>query len=179
MRRSLSTLMAAVAIGAVVPAVAATPAHAGPGPFYWLINVDSGKAVMPYNESKATGAAMVQRTSGNLGAQHWKIEGSGTHRVLYNRNSHLCLLAPIGGDSVLRQQYCNDTTGDLTGRRPIWRSSNHDAMWAGLPVTWRSDFSDQCMDALEAGTADDTLIIQYPCHGGPNQQFRLVYVPGT
>jgi len=159
-------------------ATAASAAKAGPGPFYWIVNVNSGKAVMPYNESKAVGELMVQRTKGNLGAQHWRILGSGTTRVLWNRNSHLCLLAPTNG-TFLTQQYCNDTLGDSFGNRPKWQSSNYDAMWAGNPITWRSVFSGQCMDVYGAYTTDNTIVQQWPCHGLPNQQFQLQYVPGT
>uniref|UniRef100_UPI0013F14971 RICIN domain-containing protein n=1 Tax=Actinomadura fibrosa TaxID=111802 RepID=UPI0013F14971 len=149
-----------------IPA-AAPQAAKGPGPFYWIVSVKTGKVVMSYNETKDVGAAMVQAVQGNLGAQHWKVNGSGTARQLENRNSHLCLAA-TGYNGLVRQYSCGTLDGSIT-----WHASNYDDMWAGNPITWSSYFVGQCLEAYGSTfrTAD--------CNGTTAQQFRLSYVPGT
>jgi hypothetical protein len=194
MRKSLTLMAAATALAASVigcggtasaatPAPAAAPtvsAQSSAGPFYWIVSVNSGKVLMPTGQSKAYGEQIVQATQGDLGAQHWKILGSGRGRKLYNRNSHLCIVAPAPGSTAwLRQAGCDDNPGDPSDLRAVWTVSNYDAMWAGSPVTWQSPYSFQCMDVYEAWVDDGTPLEQWPCTGGYNQEFSLQYVPGT
>jgi len=182
MRKALTLMASAVALaGAVIGyGGAASAAAAGPGPFYWIVSVNSGKVLMPYGQSKAYGEQIVQAGQGDLGAQEWKILGSGRGRKLYNRNSHLCIVAPATGSAAyLRQEGCDDNSGDPSNLRPVWTVSDYDAMWAGNPVTWQSPYSFQFMDVYQARLDDGAPLIQYPYTGGVNQQFYLKYVPGT
>ncbi|WP_127085312.1 RICIN domain-containing protein [Dulcicalothrix desertica] len=57
--------------------------------------------------------------------------------------------------------------------------SNKHHMWAGQPFTTWSEYSGKCMDVANASVSDYTSVGQYTCHGGPNQKFRVQYVPGT
>jgi hypothetical protein len=189
MRKALTLMAAAIAFaGAVIScggaAGAATPntaaAVSSPGPFYWIVSVNSGKVLMPYGQSKAYGEQIVQAGQGNLGAQHWKILGSGRGRKLYNRNSHLCIVAPATGSAAyLRQEGCTNNSSDPSDLRAVWTVSNYDAMWAGNPVSWQSPYSFQVMDVYGAQLDDGAPLIQYPYPGGYNQQFYLINVPGT
>ncbi|GAA3217483.1 hypothetical protein GCM10010468_40280 [Actinocorallia longicatena] len=158
----------------------AAAAAAGPGPFYWIVGVNSGKVLMPSGQSKAYGEQIVQAGQGDLGAQHWKILGSGNGRKLYNRHSHLCIVAPATGSAAyLRQEGCDGNSGDPSNLRPVWTVSDYDAMWAGSPVTWQSPYSFHVMDVYQARLDDGAPLIQYPYTGGTNQQFYLKHVPGT
>lgn len=168
----------------IFPMTFAPAASAGPGPFYWIIAQHSGKAIMPENHSQSLNARIVQMNKGNFGAQHWKIRHISTDsngqsvRKFENRHSKLCIW--VYGNSVgqvLKQHGCE--SGSYDARFPEWRVSNKWDMWAGYPFTMWSEYSGQCMDVAGAYQAEYTPVVQYPCHGGLNQKFRAVYVPGT
>lgn len=159
----------------------AAPASAGPGPFYWIVAQHSGKALMPLNDVKDYGAEIVQLTmQGNRGAQNWSVEREGTgsptvNRKFNNRHSHLCVESwdHVQG-SVLRQGFCHND-----GLWPIWQVSNVDDMWSGRPFTVWNRQTLMCMSVWGGLVDDFTRVVQWPCHGGSNQTFRLVHVPGT
>ncbi|BDA67648.1 hypothetical protein CAL7716_018140 [Calothrix sp. PCC 7716] len=160
------------------------PTAKKPGPFYWIIAEHSGKALMPENHSKNVGTRIVQMSKGNFGAQHWRIRHISTDsngqsvRKFENRHSKLCIWAySTAQGQILKQHGCESGTDDA--RKPEWRVSNKHEMWAGRPFTTWSEYSSKCMDVANASVADYTSVGQYTCHGGPNQKFRVQYVPGT
>ena len=131
---------------------------------------------MPYNETKDLYAPIVQTGQADLGAQHWKIKGAGNLRVLENRHSKHCILISFTSNHFLRQFYCDDIHDQepASATRTTWNPSNYDDMWAGLPITWRSNYG-----GLGCITVSGVAAIGAPCNGGLNQQFRVVHVPGT
>jgi hypothetical protein len=181
--RLIAAALALVA-GVAVALAGAQPAQAGPGPFYWIIAENSGKALMAENHSQALGARIVQMPVNNWGAQQWSIrhvwtdESTGqSARQFINRHSKHCIVAiDYGSGSVLKQDWCEDTHG---ADRREWIVSNKWDMWAGRPFTAWNTGSGLCMDIYGAWTSDYAPAQQYWCHGGTNQQFRLQHVPGT
>ncbi|TDD78999.1 RICIN domain-containing protein [Actinomadura rubrisoli] len=177
MRKRLAltaTAAMAAALTSATPAHAApqAPAHtapqaavAGPGPFYWIVNVATGKALLPYQHSKEPGQALIVNNEFTGGATNWKIRGSGHDRQLENRHSHLCANSLLT-NGFLRQEYCGSPG-------TTWTVSNYDDMWAGRPVTWRNTYTHQCM--TQFGIAAKAT----PCTGDSTQRFKLIYVPGT
>lgn len=159
------TSLAAAVMAITGLTAAASPASAGPGPFYWIINVKTGQAMLPYEQSKAPNTPLVLQTKANLGAMHWKIDGSGIHRQLRNRHSHYCALA-AGVDTFVRQHDCG-----LPGT--TWIVSDKDGMFAGDPVEFMNSATSTCLDRLGA-----TVQVK-PCVGATNQRWRLEHVPGT
>jgi hypothetical protein len=162
----------------------ASKASAKPGPFYWIVAEHSGKVLMPENHSKYLNTRIVQMNKGNFGAQHWKVWHLSTDsngqsvRKFENRHSKLCIWSySTAVGEVLRQHGCQ--TGTLDARHPEWRVSNKWDMWYGRPFTMWSEYSGQCMDIAGASQAEYTSAAQFTCHGGANQRFRLIYVPGT
>jgi Ricin-type beta-trefoil lectin domain len=156
-------------------------AFAKPGPFYWIINQHSGQALLPLNHLKDHGTEIVQNFKGNFGAQNWKIRVAGTIdeveriRLFDNRHSKYCISASDSQPGrVLRQVQCQNWS-----QREEWVVSNRDDMFAGRPFTVWNRYSGLCMDVAGASTAEYARIIQWPCHGGANQIFRLSYVQGT
>ncbi len=159
-------------------AIAAT-AHAGT-PYYYIINQKSGKVLVPENERKDVGAPIVQMTPRNTGAQHWFIErqfdmsNGRTVRQFRNRWSHECIYVQYKDDVVGRQliqESCEQ--GYLSAGE--WVVSSKTDMWAERPFTAYNNNSGQCMDVAGASLADYAGLIQWPCHGQANQQFRLQY----
>ncbi|MGK5550206.1 RICIN domain-containing protein [Actinomadura kijaniata] len=172
----LTAATACLGLAAVPAATAAEARAAKPGPFYWIISVSSGKALMPYEHSQAAQAPLVQSIQGNYGAQHWKIEGAGNLRVLRNRHSKHCIMASLKSGGILRQFYCRDYWDQEpnSATRETWIPSSYDDMWAGKPITWMSYYGGLgCITAYGAGA------VNKPCDGSVKQQFRLVHVPGT
>ncbi|GAA1591249.1 hypothetical protein GCM10009678_86880 [Actinomadura kijaniata] len=141
-------------------------AKAGPGPFYWMINLKSGKAAMPYEHSKERRAPIVQSIKGNYGAQHWKILGSGTERKMENRHSKYCMRATSTTSKVVEQDNCG-----FSGA--LWVVSDYDAMWAGKPVYWKNFYTGECLEGYGA------VLRTASCTYTSNQYFRLEHVPGT
>lgn len=182
--RRLLLLLTCTALLLVGLAVAQPPkaAAAGPGPFYYIVAVHSGKPIMPINHTKNHGAEIVQADWQGGGALHWKIRRSGTIdgqeriRRFENRHSKYCVSAnqwntPVG----LVQTQCTS----FHTMSEEWVVSSADKMWAGQPFTVWNHQSGLCMDVAGASTAAYARVGQWYCHGGTNQQFRLVYVSGT
>ncbi|WP_067828468.1 RICIN domain-containing protein [Actinomadura kijaniata] len=157
------TCAAAAASTATTSAVAA---KAGPGPFYWMINLKSGKAAMPYEHSKERRAPIIQSIKDGYGAQHWKILGSGTQRKLENRHSKYCMRAASTTSKVVEQDHC-----EFSGA--LWVVSDYDAMWAGKPVYWKNSYTGECLEGYGA------VLRTASCTYTSNQYFRLEHVPGT
>ncbi|MET1004713.1 MAG: RICIN domain-containing protein [Propionibacteriaceae bacterium] len=180
--RICAVLLAAAAVFATLTITQPQTASAAPGPFYYIVAVHSGKPIMPINHTKDYGAEIVQADWQNGGALHWKIRTSGTIdgqqriRRFENRHSKYCVSSyGAMSPSALTQRSCLvDYTWDEE-----WVVSSASDMWAGRPFTVWNHHSGLCMDVVGASTAAYTRVGQYWCHGGPNQQFRLVYVQGT
>ncbi|MFI6519725.1 RICIN domain-containing protein [Spirillospora sp. NPDC050679] len=168
MRKRLALTAAAAmaaALTSATPAQAAPQAAAGPGPFYWIVNADTGKALLPYQHSKDSGQPLVLSNEFDGGATHWKVRRIINDTQLENRHSHLCANSVLP-NGFLRQEYCGSPG-------TAWTVSNFDDLWAGRPVTWRNNHTFQCM------TAFGTVAKAAPCTGASTQKFRIVYVPGT
>ncbi|WP_067812917.1 RICIN domain-containing protein [Actinomadura kijaniata] len=174
MRKRLAlTATAAMAAALTSALTSAAPAQAtpqaaaaAPGPFYWIVNNDTGKALLPYQHSKDSGQPLIQSNEFNGGATHWKIRTTPNDTMLENRHSHLCANALVAG-GLMRQEYCGSPGTKW------WVSSTSD-MWAGRPVTFRNlQLNNQCMTAFGAATKATT------CIGATTQYFKLVHVPGT
>jgi ricin-type beta-trefoil lectin protein len=177
-RGRLLSLVAALVVAGLLASAAA--AHAGQ-PYYYIVNQNSGKVLAPLQESKDAGAPIVQMTPLNTGAQHWFVDresdtsSGGTIREFRNRWSHYCIYVKYEDSvigRVLHQDQC-DKNYNANARQ--WVVASKSDMWAGLPFLAVNRNSNQCMDVSEAGLGDYAPLIQWPCHGGPNQQFRLVY----
>ena len=181
-RRSLLLLMTISLIVAALAAVAPVKASAAAGPFYYIVAVHSGKPIMPINHTQDHGAEIVQADWQNGGALHWKIRRSGTIngaeriRRFENRHSHYCVSSHGWTSPVILHQ--NQCTSFYT-QSEEWVVSSADDMWAGRPFTVWNNASKLCMDVSGASIDAYTRVIQYPCTGGNNQKFRLVYVAGT
>lgn len=179
-RRPMQLLIAS-AIALIMALSLTGVASAKPGPFYWIIAAHSGQALLPLNHDKEHGVEIVQNIKGAGGAQNWKIRVAGTIggvqriRLFDNRHSHYCISASDAQPGrVLRQVQCQNWS-----QREEWVVSNRDDMFAGRPFTAWNRSSGLCMDVAGASQAEYARLVQWPCHGGLNQTFRLNYVPGT
>lgn len=180
--RICTVLLVAAALFTVLAISNPKPASAAPGPFYYIVAVHSGKPIMPINHTQTWGAEIVQADWQNGGALHWKVQRSGTIggqeriRRFENRHSKYCISSDGWNTPVtLTQRTCRV---DYTWNEE-WIVSSASDMWAGRPFTVWNNQSGLCMDVAGASTAAYTRVGQWPCHGGTNQQFRLVYVQGT
>jgi hypothetical protein len=77
---------------------------------------------------------------------------------------------------LLRQAWCDTAVPDSEAG---WRISDYDDMWHGRPIVFQSRANGNCMDVRGGSVDDGAWVEHYPCHGGSNQQFRLVHVAGT
>lgn len=88
-----------------------------------------------------------------------------------NQNGGNCLDLPGGSTTTgaqLRAFACSSgAAGQNFTYTPVSGTSDT------YTITTRSG---QCVDVYGASTADDAAIIQWPCHGGTNQRWRLVPV---
>lgn len=180
--RMCAVLVAAATLFTALAIANPPKASAGPGPFYYIVAVHSGKPIMPINHTKDWGAEIVQADWQGGGALHWKIRRSGTIggeeriRRFENRHSKYCISSNgWTTPALLTQRTC---LVDYTWNEE-WVVSSAADMWAGRPFTVWNNQSKLCMDVEAASTAAYTRVHQYWCHGGTNQQFRLVYVQGT
>ncbi|WP_329416187.1 family 43 glycosylhydrolase [Streptomyces sp. NBC_00704] len=92
-----------------------------------------------------------------------------------NRDGGNCLDLPGGSTTAgtrLRASSCTSGANQDFGYTLVAGTSDT------YTITTRSG---QCVDVYGASTADDAAIIQWPCHGEPNQRWRLVpvTVPGA
>ncbi len=181
--RILLVLFTAALLLTTVSVAAPEKASAAPGPFYYIVSEYSGLPIMPLNHSKDHGAEIVQGSWQNAGAQHWKIRTSGTIdgqqriRRFENRHSKYCVsnAGSYAVSRVLDQRQCLS----FHTASEEWVVSSATDMWAGRPFSVWNHNSNQCMDVYGWSTEPYARITQYPCHGGANQLFRLVYVQGT
>jgi ricin-type beta-trefoil lectin protein len=177
-RRRVLALVAALFVGGLL--VSAASAHAGQ-PYYYLVNQNSGKVLTPFLESKNAGAAIVQMTPLNTGAQHWFVDreadtpSGGTIREFRNRWSHYCIYVKFEDSVVGRELHQDQCEKNYNANARQWIVASKSDMWAGLPFLAVNRNSNQCMDVSGAALGDYAPLIQWPCHGGPNQLFRLVY----
>ena len=179
-RRPMQLLIAS-AIALIMTLSLAGLASARPGPFYWIIAAHSGQALLPLNHEKEHGKEIVQNIKGAGGAQNWKIrvadtiDGVERIRLFVNRHSHYCISASDAQPGrVLRQVQCQNWS-----QHEEWVVSNRDDMFSGRPFTVWNRSSGLCMDVADASQAEYARLVQFPCHGGQNQTFRLSYVRGT
>jgi ricin-type beta-trefoil lectin protein len=161
--------------------LALAAAHAGQ-PYYYLVNQNSGKVLTPFLESKDAGASIVQMTPLNHGAQHWFVDresdtpSGGTIREFRNRWSHYCIYVKFEDSVIGRELHQDQCEKNYNANARQWIVASKSDMWAGLPfLAVNRNSSNQCMDVSGAGLGDYAPLGQWPCHGGPNQQFRLVY----
>ena len=181
--RVFAVLFAAALLFTTLAVTTPQKASAGPGPFYYIVSVHSGLPIMPLNHSKDHGAEIVQASWQNAGAQHWKIRRSGTidgqERIRRFENRHSKYCVSNGGrhtvSGVLDQRQCLS----FHTASEEWVVSSASDMWAGRPFSVWNNNSKQCMDVYGWSTEPYARVTQYPCHGGANQLFRLVYVHGT
>jgi len=174
-RRALAILGAAT-LFAGLTVTSPQPASAKPGPFYYVVAEHSGKPIMPLNHSTAWWTDIVQSDWQNGGALHWKVERwyVDDERLFKNRHSKLCVTAAdfANPGGALPQNPCNEAG-------TIWVVSSPREMWAGRPFTIRAWGTWNCLDVAGASWNNGAPVGLYPCHGGHNQQFRLVHVSGT
>jgi GH25 family lysozyme M1 (1,4-beta-N-acetylmuramidase) len=113
----------------------------------------------------------IQLWSGNgTDAQWWfrTTAGDGWFR-LTNRATGKCVdvVGPSRGNGAAVHEWtCYPTDSQL------WRWEPKGRTVAGWPVFQiRNKLSGRCLDIFDNGTADGTRIIQWDCHGGPNQEW--------
>jgi len=181
-RHARSRALLALALGLLsvlgLVSVTAAPAEAAAGPFYWIVNVKTGRVLMPYDHSQSFYAPIVANLKGSGGAQHWEVKGAGNRRYFKNRHSHLCIMISLNNNEFLRQYDCGESADAPTQphayvTRETWRPSSVDDMWAGRTITLSSLYAG-CMavsGVAAIGTTCDS--------SSTAQQFRLEYVPGT
>ena len=122
-----------------------TAASASAASVYWVVNVNSGKALGPQGHSKSENARSQQMTyfNGSGGAHHWKISSIGNGYIFENRHSHKCIssvdhepqypLAANGTPTI--QRTCEYGAGvPQRGWAQRWYVSSVSNMWAGKPV---------------------------------------------
>ncbi len=92
--------------------------------------------------------------------------------MLVNKNSGKALDVPgFSADNVLIQQYSING-----GANQRWRFTKVAENEQGPVYTLTNQSSQKCMDVVGAVTDVHAQVQQYPCHGGPNQQWRFVPV---
>jgi len=84
--------------------------------------------------------------------------------TVVNSSSGQCATVPNGNSAVqLTQTGCNSGAGQSFRFTPV----------SGDVYTVSTFTSGSCVDIYGASTADNAAVIQYACHSGTNQQFRL------
>lgn len=163
------------AAAALVGAVAvATPAQAV-GPYYHIVNFNSGKCLQP--QSSAFNALIEQRSCGSSQSQNWeKNTYPGTAYVYYvNQWSGLCLDIQVNSlddivPGVPAQQFgCapSPETAELWGNSPV-RSG-------GYVQIWSQARSSMCLDIRNNSTSNGALAVMGSCWTGDvGQAFKYV-----
>jgi hypothetical protein len=139
------------------------------GPYYKLVNRNSGKALDVYQANLQDGARLVQWADNGGHNQHWHVtDVGGGYRTLFNRNSGRVL--SIGG---------GDTANGANAIQ--WVELNvGDQQWQLVPVGSYYKIVDRhAGKVLSVGggsTADGAQVIQWSDTGGLDQQWQLIQV---
>jgi hypothetical protein len=174
--------------GAVAVAMSlGTAASASAAPVYWIVNVNSGKALGPHKHSKGENYWIQQMTyfNGSGGAHHWKISTlAGDQMTFENRHSHKCISSvdheswapPAANGTPAIQRTCEFGAGvPQRAQAQRWRVSSVSNFWAGKPFTLRNMRNNKCLEIYDFSLAENADTAVWDCHGLANQQWRLVY----
>ncbi|MGH8156872.1 MAG: RICIN domain-containing protein [Rhodanobacter sp.] len=137
------------------------------GVAYWMQSVNSGLVMDDPESSTTSNTQLIQFPQTGYDNQKWMLaqntDGSWTAK---NVLSGLCVAvdnASISARAAAIQTTCT------SGAEQKWQLK---AQGSGYEVV--NQHSGQCLDVTGSSTANDTPLIQYPCHGTPNQQWTLM-----
>jgi hypothetical protein len=166
-------------LAAAVAALALSLGFAGSAaakPYYYIVNVNSGKALMAENHSKNWGTTIVQENIGGWGAQTWFVEwiGEGPDgwvQRFRNRHSKWCIhpsdWSGLNGTRLL-QASCTQAP------EAKWYTHYWDHAWR-----FQSTRTFKFMDVANASLAPGATAVQYDYFGTPSQGWRFIYAGET
>jgi surface antigen len=133
-------------------------------------NPASGKYLDLYHSQTADGTKLQIWPYNGTNAQWWmRAPDGGGYVKLVNRGSGKCI--DVKGPSrdngaAVHEWTCYPTDSQL------WRFEPKGRTYLGWPVyQLRNKFSGRCLDIYQNRTDTGTPIIQWDCHGGPNQEW--------
>ncbi|GAA3621466.1 hypothetical protein GCM10022419_128900 [Nonomuraea rosea] len=139
------------------------------GPYYKLVNRQSGKVLDTFDADLADGANLVQWADNGGFNQHWHVtDVGGGYRTLFNRNSGRTL-------SIWQ-------TGTADGADAVqWVQNNGgDQQWelvpAGSYYKIKARHSGKVLSVWQGATTDGARVVQWTDNGGLDQQWQLLQV---
>ena len=176
-RRMLTVLVAGGTTAIGLSAAGATPAQATVTPFTLRLTAMHSQKVLA-ESSPFSGTAVVQEAPSAFKNQKWRLNLiSASTAQLVNEESGRCMEPekPLEA-SIVRMQTCDDPNDISQPSAQIWM--DHARLYNGQTVhQWSNLKSHMCLDVSGASQSSGGLVIQYTCHGGPNQLFKQSIVP--
>jgi len=135
------------------------------GDWSQLVSAVNGECLDVDNAGKAPGTAMLRwGCHGNANQRFGLRALDGGHAIVTSYSGQCLQAAGTASGSAVTIQTCGATSA-------LQRVQLGVAMWPSAPQ--RSASSGQCMDVYGASTTAGAAVIQWPCHGGANQDWRL------
>lgn len=139
------------------------------GPYYKLVNRQSGKVLDAFQNSLADGTNLVQWADNGGFNQHWHVTDTGDgHRTLLNRNSGraVSIFGASLDDGARAAQWVQNTAADQAFTlEPV-----------GAYYKIRARHSGKLLSVAGGSTADGAQVIQWPDQNRLEQQWSLVQV---